>query len=98
VVVETPPAPGTVVVVDTTVVAGVGSTVVAGTVMVAGTVVAGTVVAGTVVAGTVVAGTVVVGTVVAGTVADPSEVAVEVGRIVVVGGGAGRVSTSTRSP
>ena len=83
VVVETPPAPGTVVVVDTTVVAVVGSTVVAGTVMVAGT---------------VAAGTVAVGTVVVGTVVDPPEVAVTVGRIVVLGGGAGRVNTSTRSP
>jgi hypothetical protein len=90
-----PPASGTVVVADTTVVAGVGSTIVAGAVVVAGTVVAGTVM----VAGTVVAGTVMVaGTVVTGPVADPPEVAVTVGRIVVVGGGAGRVNNSTRSP
>jgi hypothetical protein len=82
-----------VVVVGTTVVAGVGSTVVVtddGSTVVAGTVVAGTVVAGTVVAGTVIAGTVV-------WFVNSPEV-VEVGRIVVVGGGAGRASTSTRSP
>jgi len=86
-----------VVIVDTTVVVGAGVDV---GIDVGSTTVAGTVVAGTVVAGTVVAGTVVAGTVVAGTVVwfvNPPEV-VEVGRIVVVGGGAGRVSTSTRSP
>ena len=97
VVVGTSPsaALGIVVVVDVTV---VNATVVVG-VSVGSTVVVpddgSTVVGVTVVAGTVVAGTVVAGTVVA--FVDPAE-AVEVGRIVVVGGGAGRVSTSTRSP
>jgi hypothetical protein len=90
-----PPASGTVVVVGTNVEVGVGvgSTVVVvddDSMVVAGAVAAGTVVAGTVVAGTVVAGTVVV-------FVDTTEV-VEVGRIVVVGGGAGRASTSTRCP
>ena len=99
---------GTVVIEDTAVVVGVGSTVVetddgstvVGVTVVGVTVVGVTVVGVTVVAGTVVAVTVVAGTVVAGTVVrfvDPPEV-VEVGRIVVVGGGAGRASTSTRSP
>jgi hypothetical protein len=85
-----PPASGTVVVVGTNVEVGVG---VGSTVVVVdddSMVVAGTVVAGTVVAGTVVAGTVV-------RFVDPPDV-VEVGRIVVVGGGAGRASTSTRCP
>jgi len=59
---------------------------------------------GTVVVGTIVSvdadWIVVVATVVSGATVvsvEPTEV-VEVGRIVVVGGGAGRVSTSTRSP
>ena len=62
------------------------------------------VVVSTVVVGTVVVGDadwmVVVGTVVAGAAVvsvEPTEV-VEVGRIVVVGGGAGRASPSTRCP
>jgi hypothetical protein len=84
---DPPPPPDDVVVVGTVVVGG-GSTVVVGTVVV------GTVVVGDadwmVVVGTVVSGATVVSV-------EPTEV-VEVGRIVVVGGGAGRVSTSTRSP
>jgi hypothetical protein len=92
---DPPPPPDDVVVVGTVVVGG-GSTVVAGAVVVGG--------ASTVVVGTVVVGDadwmVVVGTVVSGATVvsvEPTEV-VEVGRIVVVGGGAGRVSTSTRCP
>jgi len=96
--IDSPPASGTVDVVGTTAVAGVGSTVVVtgdGSTVVAGTVVAGTVVAGTVVAGTVIAGTVIAGTVI--WFVNSPEV-VEVGRIVVAGRGVGRASTSTRSP
>jgi len=89
-----PPASGTVVVVGTNVEVGVGVGVGVGSTVVVvdddSMVVAGAVVAGTVVAGTVVAGTVVV-------FVDTTEV-VEVGRMVVVGGGAGRASTSTRCP
>ena len=84
---DPPPPPDDVVVVGTVVVGG-GSTVVVGTVVV------GTVVVGDadwmVVVGTVVSGAAVVPV-------EPTEV-VEVGSIVVVGGGAGRVNTSTRSP
>ena len=85
--VETPPPPDDVVVVGAVVVGG-GATVVVDTVVV------DTVVVGDadwmVVVGTVVSGAAVVSV-------EPTEV-VEVGRIVVVGGGAGRVNTSTRCP
>ena len=85
---DPPPPPDDVVVVVVVVV--VGTVVVGG----GSTVVVGTIVSvdadWMVVVGTVVSGAAVVSV-------EPTEV-VEVGRIVVVGGGAGRVSTSTRSP
>ena len=91
-VVGADPPPDDVVVVGTVVVGG-GSTIVVDTVIV-GTVIVGTVVVGDtdwmVAVGTGVSGAAVVSM-------EPTEV-VEVGRIVVVGGGAKRASTSTRCP